>query len=229
MVENIEYRYELKYVISPAIAMLLKKQLGALMQKDVHSIGDDYSYLIRSLYFDDVNSTAYYEKNDGVEYRSKYRLRMYNFDESFIRLENKHKEENMTYKEDCKVSKDVAKALIAGRYDLIITKNAFLQRFISDALTHRLVPSVIVDYKRLAYTYPTSEVRITFDEELRSGRYNLDFFDKNIETTDMYRGNGVILEVKCNEFIPEHILNILNSVPMIRQAFSKFAACRSIK
>ena len=83
---QVEYRYELKYVISDGVAEMLKKQLRAVMELDSHSVCEDYSYIIRSLYFDDYNSSAFAEKVNGEEYRRKYRIRMYNFDDSLIRL-----------------------------------------------------------------------------------------------------------------------------------------------
>ena len=41
--------------------------------------------------------------------------------------------------------------------------------------------------------------------------------------------NEIVLEVKFNEILPEAIAIILSTVPTFRQAFSKFATCRSIK
>ena len=58
MVKPIEYRYELKFLISEAVAALLKQQLKAVMQLDSHSVSEEYSYDIRSLYFDDTYSSA---------------------------------------------------------------------------------------------------------------------------------------------------------------------------
>ena len=229
MVKDIEYRYELKFVISESTAELLKRQLRNVMYLDSHSISEEYSYDIRSIYFDDIYASALREKVNGEEYRAKYRIRMYNYDPSYLSLECKHKDENMTYKESCRVSREVAEALIKKQYMRISSRNSFINRFLSDAISRNLVPSVIVDYRRLAFTYPVSEVRITFDEELRSGRYSSEFFDKDISTIAMYPDGVCVMEVKCNEYIPQHILAILNSVPKLRQAVSKFAICRSIK
>ena len=229
MVRDVEYRYELKFMIPNQAAELLKNQLKQVMSIDEHSVATEYSYTIRSLYFDDIYSNAYYDKLDGVEYRSKYRIRMYNDDDSVIRLECKHKDENMTYKESCTLKRDLIEAILDGKYGMIRTNNEFLNRFLAEAMTRNLRPSVVVDYKRLAFTYPVSDVRITFDSEIRSGRYNTNLFDNNMMTFDALDEGYQVLEVKCNEFIPAHILSILNSVPMVRQAVSKFALCRSIK
>ena len=225
---EIEYRYELKYIITKQVADYLKKELSLVMPRDAHSVSNEYSYLIRSMYFDDLYNSAYYEKVDGIEFRKKYRLRMYNFDSSFLRLECKHKDGNMTYKEDCRISYEEAQKILDADYD-IETDDEFFNRFLLEAKLKQLRPSVIVEYKRDAFVYPLSEVRVTFDEELKSGRYSNDFFNEEIPTIPMYPQDQMVLEVKCNEYIPEHILAIFTNVPMLRQAVSKFALCTEVK
>lgn len=224
-----EYRYELKYEISLASSLLLKQQLKTLMSMDPHSVSEEYSYYIRSLYFDDVNSSAFYEKINGEEFRKKYRIRMYNGNDDHIVLECKYKHENMTYKDSCVINKEVSKIFISGEYGRVLTKNEFLNKFISEAMAKQLRPSVIVDYKRTALTYPTSDVRVTFDSEIRSGRYSSDFFDTELNTLPLLDSQQVVMEVKFNEFLPEHISLILSSIPTLREAISKFALCRNVK
>ena len=226
----VEYRYELKYVISTYWANILKKQLSCVMEMDKHSVSDLYSYDIRSLYFDDCYGNSYYQKIDGVEYRGKYRIRIYNNSSDIIKLECKHKDVDMTYKESCSISKKACDAICQGNYVNIVTNKPFLNKFLVNAHINQLRPEVIVDYRRCAFTHSVSEVRITFDEDIRSGRYNTDLFDKDLITYPiMDADKEVVLEVKCNEFIPQHITAILSSVPKLRQAVSKFAYCRSVK
>ncbi len=225
----VEYRYELKYVISKPIAEMLKKQLSAVMELDKNSKSEKYSYDVRSLYFDDVYSTSLDEKRDGVQFRSKYRIRIYNCSSDYIKLECKHKDIDMTYKEDVELTLPAAKAICEGRYYQIRTDNKFLNKFLANAQIRQLRPSVIVDYRRTAFTHPVSKTRITFDEYIRSGRYDCDLFDENIETVPITKPDEIVLEVKCNDFIPAHITAILNSVPKLRQAISKFAYCRVVK
>ncbi|MGI6510696.1 MAG: polyphosphate polymerase domain-containing protein [Erysipelotrichaceae bacterium] len=225
----VEYRYELKYVISKPIAEMLKKQLAAVMELDQHSKSEKYSYDVRSLYFDDAYSNSLDEKRDGVQFRSKYRIRIYNNSSEHIKLECKHKDIDMTYKEDVTLSLKAALAICEGRYYQILTNNNFLKKFLANAQIRQLRPSVIVDYRRTAFTHPVSKTRITFDEYIRSGRYDCDLFEKNIETVPITKPDEIVLEVKCNDFIPAHITAILNSVPKLRQAISKFAYCRTAK
>ena len=224
-----KYRNEIKFIINKDSAEILKNKLSLIMDLDQNST-EDNSYLIRSLYFDDINSTAYYEKMDGVEYRKKYRIRLYNNDTNFIRLECKYKHENKTSKDQILIDKNICDRIIDGSIkNLKIEEENLLTKFIIDSKLNNLVPSIIVDYKRLAYTYPVSEVRVTFDSKIRSGRYNYNLYDEDLSTYKVIDDNEVVLEVKFNEILPESIAIILSTVPMIRQAFSKFAICRSIK
>ena len=227
-----KYRHEIKFIISKQMCLILKQRLALAMDVDKNSVNLDNTYFIRSLYFDDINSTAYYEKIDGVLYRKKYRIRIYNNDSSFIRLERKWKHNNMTSKDQLKISKENCINLLTNQFDNIdkeLLNNSLMKEFITDIKVFGLKPSVIVDYKRLAYTYPISEVRITFDERIKSGLYNCNLFNMNRITYDVIDNNEVVLEVKFNEVLPEHISIILQTIPMYRQAVSKFALCRSIK
>lgn len=225
-----KYRNEIKFVINKDTAEILKNKLSHLMDIDANSTSEDNSYFIRSLYFDDLYSNAYYEKMDGVEYRKKYRIRLYNSDTSFIRLECKYKHENKTSKDQILIDKSICDKIINGNIEeLDISEPNLLTKFVIDSRSRNLKPSIIVDYKRLAYTYPVSDVRVTFDSKIRSGRYDYNLYDEDLTTYKIIDDNEVVLEVKFNEILPEQIAIVLSTVPMIRQAFSKFAMCRSIK
>lgn len=225
-----KYRNEIKFIISKKMAELLKQRLSLIMSVDTNSYNNDNSYLIRSLYFDNEDSDAYYEKMDGVEYRKKYRIRIYNFDDKFIRLECKYKHNNMTSKDQILIDIEVCSKIIDGKIDEIdLTKDNLLRQFALDYRLNRLTPSIIVDYNRVAFTYHVSDVRITFDSKIKSGLYNYNLFDKDATTYSVIDDNEMVLEVKFNEILPESIAVILQTVPTFRQAFSKFATCRNIK
>ena len=84
-----KFRHELKYLINYGDAELIKQRLRTVLREDSHTIGGKYH--IRSLYFDDYFNTAYYDKLDGADGRKKYRIRLYNLEDNFIRLECKIK------------------------------------------------------------------------------------------------------------------------------------------
>lgn len=224
-----KYRHELKFKISNSAAEVLKQKLSLILKKDKNAYYSDGSYLIKSLYFDDLDSTSYYEKMDGVLYRKKYRIRIYNNNDEFIRLEKKMKHNTYTAKEQILISKDIYSKILNGKLDEIDSPTGLLEEFITNSKTKHLVPSVIVLYHRIAFTYPISEVRITFDSHIQSGLYNYDLFDKEVPMYNVSEPGKQVLEVKFNEVLPLHIANILNDIPSCKEAVSKFAICRSIK
>ena len=189
------YRHELKFIINKAYSEMLKNQLALIMDVDENSI--DNTYFIRSLYFDDINNSAYYEKVDGVEKRKKYRIRIYNLDDSFIRLERKDKDRDLTHKEQTIINKEIYYKIINNDLDDIDLSNNLLKEFVTLIKTKGLKPAVIVDYNRLAYTYPLFDTRITFDENIKSGRFKKDLFSDFL-TYDVL-DDEVVLEVKFNE------------------------------
>ena len=227
--KDYKYRHELKFKISNAAAEVLKQKLSLIMGFDSNAYYEDGSYLIKSLYFDDRDSKSYYEKMDGVLYRKKYRIRIYNNDDSFIRLEKKMKHDNMTAKEQILISKDIYSKILEGKYNEIDNAKGLLQEFLANAKNKGLIPSIVVAYHRTAYTYPISDVRITFDSNIQSGLYTYDLFETDNTMYNVDEIGKQVLEVKFNEVLPLHIASILNDIPSCREAVSKFALCRSIK
>lgn len=226
---NKQYRHELKFRINKSQAILLKHQLSLIMDVDDNSISQDNTYFIRSLYFDDIYNSAHYEKMDGIEKREKYRIRIYNLDDSFIRLERKEKNRDLTYKEQAVLTKEECLNLINGDFDIVFNDNQLVQDFIFKMKMNQIRPTVIVDYKRLAYVYPIEKTRVTFDENVRSGVFNTNLFDKDILTTETLAPDETVLEVKFNNAIPSHIRSVLMTIPSVRIAISKFALCREKK
>ena len=226
MTKTRQYRHELKFTITKKCARILKDRLVKIMNIDENGIN---GYFIRSLYFDTPNQNAYYEKIDGAPYRSKYRIRVYNRDNNFIRLEKKMKHNNMTAKDQVKISKEDCIKILENKLSVFNLDDGLLKEFIVEIKTKNLMPSVIVDYERLALTYPVSDVRITFDSNIKSGKYNYDLFDYGCTSYTVIDDDKLILEVKYNDVLPEPIKAILTTIPSNREAFSKFAAARSIK
>ena len=224
-----KYRHELKFKISNSAAEVLKQKLSLILKKDKNAYYSDGSYLIKSLYFDDLDSSSYYEKMDGVLYRKKYRIRIYNNNDEFIRLEKKMKHNTYTAKEQMLISKDIYSKILNGKIDEIENATGLLEEFITNSKVKHLVPSIIVLYHRIAFTYPISDVRITFDSNIQSGLYSYDLFNKDVPMYDVSEPGKQVLEVKFNEVLPLHIANLLNDIPSCKEAVSKFAICRSIK
>lgn len=219
------YRHEYKYLISRQAAELLKRRLPHIMQPDPHA-GETGQYTIRSLYFDDCNATAYYEKMDGINERTKYRIRFYNYDSSAIKLERKEKLGNLTRKTAQTITKADARALefglAAGCPD---HPEGLCEELRLACLSRALRPRVLVDYDRTPFFCPNGNVRITIDENVRTRPYIAHLFASPRAMIPVLDADQVILEVKFDDFIPSYLLDALADIPKDSLAISKFALC----
>lgn len=219
-------RHELKYFINNAELEVLRSRLNPVMHLDKHCRGGE-GYAIRSLYLDDIDDSAYYDKVAGVMHRDKYRIRIYNYSDREIFLERKRKLGDLIQKSSVQITRRLCEQIISGDpRGLQCASNPLLQDVFVQMRTKLLRPAVIVDYVREAYTHPAENVRITFDMELRSGLHSFDLFNADIPTVSPMDNNTQILEVKFDHYLPEHIKWMLAGVEADRSAVSKYVLCR---
>jgi hypothetical protein len=216
-------RHELKYITSPAVAQSLRSALSALMDTDPNG-NDDGAYLIVSLYYDTIDGAAFFEKLDGIEYRRKYRIRAYNADRSFFKLECKYKLQDRTAKESESIDPQLVRALMSGsQVTADESAGPLTKRFLREVTMMNLKPAVIIQYQRTALVDDDLDVRITFDEQIRMGSYTTDLFASDLPLIPVNPDDSVVVEVKYNEVLPMAIALLLRPVTMQRLAVSKYA------
>ena len=219
-------RHELKYFINPAELQALRLRLRGALVMDSHCV-NGRPYLIRSLYFDDIDDSAFYDKQAGVMHRDKYRIRIYNYSDKTIFLERKRKLGDLIQKSSVQITRRLCDQLIEGNPSgLHKSQNALLQDMFVQMRTRLLRPRVIVDYAREAYLHPAEDVRITFDLSLRTGLSSCDLFNPKLPTVCPHDRNVEILEVKFNNYLPGYIAGLLSGVEAERSAVSKYILCR---
>ena len=215
-------RHELKYLISASAAELLRRRLPCIMQRDPHA-GPAGRYTIRSLYFDDFYAGAYAEKIDGLCDRLKYRIRCYNYDTSYLKLECKEKHGSLTRKRATAVSTEQAAALqantpLADAEGLVLELQ---QKLRWDGLR----PKVLVDYDRTPFVCADGNTRITLDENLRTRPFCTDLNAPWGAMIPVLEPDQVILEVKFDDYLPGQLADALKDIPKTPMAISKFALC----
>lgn len=225
MNQESRYRHELKYDIDYSAYLALRSRIRAVMKPDEHT-GENGKYLIRSIYFDNYTDKALREKIDGAAKREKFRIRWYNDDLSFVTLEKKMKVNNLTRKIDARWSETELRKFIAGDYSFMMSHPAELTRELYVKMqTQQLKPRVVVSYTREPYIFTAGNVRVTFDNEIRSSLFSSDFLSApDIEVTE--EPGHTILEVKYDDFLPEIISCLIQSDDCRQTAFSKYAAAR---
>lgn len=225
---SVPLRHELKFFINPVEYQVLSRVLDTTLHRDPN--GDENNeYHIRSLYFDDIWNSAVVDKLSGVKDRNKYRMRIYNFSDRFIRMECKTKVGSLISKRSIAIPKLLAEQLIAGDpTGLERTRSGLLRDVYREMKINILRPVVIVDYVREAYLHEAEEVRITFDKQLRTGLGSTDIFNPYVPTVSPFDHGEIILEVKYNRVLPPYIRDILCSHVHGAQnsAISKYCWCR---
>lgn len=221
------YRHELKYLCSNAELGLLRVRLSGVMKPDMHTNASGV-YHIRSIYFDDLYNTSYYENEAGVNCREKWRIRTYNNDASRIFLECKGKENGMTQKLSCQIDSGQFTSLIDGNCLAISEENpGLLNRFLILQRNRWLKPKVIVGYTRRPYICREGNVRVTFDQNIFSSTDIERFFDENIRKRPILASGMQLLEVKYDEYIPDYIYHATQMTNMQQITFSKYYISRT--
>jgi len=219
-------RHELKYFINPAELAALRERLQPVLDLDRHCRNGE-PYAIRSLYLDDIENSAYYDKVAGVMARDKYRIRIYRYSDKEIFLERKRKLGDLIQKSSVQITRRLCEQIISGDpWGLQTASNPLLQDVYMQMRTRLLRPAVIVDYVREAYTCPAENVRITFDMNLRSGLHSHDLFNPELPTVSPLDESTQILEVKFDNYLPDHVRGLLAGVQADRSAVSKYVLCR---
>ena len=219
-----DFRHEWKHVINYADLLTLRHRLGAVMERDPHTI--DGKYHIRSLYFDNPDDKALREKIDGVNIREKFRIRLYNWDTSLIKLEKKSKRNGLGTKYSANLTEEEAQKIVDGDLDwMMASDKPLVQELYCKMHYQRLEPKTIVDYTREPFIFKPGNVRVTLDYDIRTGQERTDFLDPEVVTIPA--GDApMLVEVKWDEFLPTIIRDAVTLPDRRVGSFSKYAQCR---
>ena len=83
-----------------------------------------------------------------------------------------------------------------------------------------------MNYRRIAFHEPFSNIRITFDTNISASAEINRFLDGDYFRYPLLKSNEEILEVKFDEILPGHVRNIVNTGSLIPAAFSKYYLSR---
>ncbi len=219
-----QFRNEWKYFISEPERYAIRSRLLEIMEPDSHA--KDGRYMIRSLYFDDYWDSAYHDKMLGVNYRNKYRIRVYNCSDQAIKLERKTKIANYIHKDSAPLTREEYDRILSGDYSFLLASGKSLCREFYYECTARLMrPRVLVDYDREPLIFPHGDVRITFDSHVRAALLCEDIFDPDLPAVEALDPGVLIMEVKYTQFLPRMIREMLPPSADHFMAISKYTLC----
>jgi hypothetical protein len=202
-------RYELKYLLDHESAREVIERLKDYMSPDAY--GDKQgSYNLTSLYYDTENFRFYWEKVEGIKFRRKLRIRLYEStkkvtDKTKVFVEIKQRLNRvtqkrrvvLTFKEAMDFCNDL-KIPKVGKDDLPV-----IEEMIHLLKTHDLKPQCITSYQRQAFVGDEKDpgLRVTFDTNLRYRKEDLDLSSKKMGDF-MLPADRCVMEVKVNDRIP---------------------------
>ena len=224
-----KYRHELKYICRESEMTVIERKLGIVMRPDEHADGNG-EYLIRSVYFDDYHRSRFFENEDGVDPREKFRIRIYNCSDGRISLEKKIKSHGMTGKQSCQIDRETCMRMIEGKpiWDRL-GRHPLLDEWIVQRDTAQLRPVMLGEYVRKPLVYRLGNVRVTFDRHISASPRVAELFDRGISRVAVLPTDWHVLEVKYDDFLPDVIYQLIDSGHLRQTTFSKFyLGCRAI-
>lgn len=218
-------REEKKYRLSTMEASRLFSVMSQVLQ------GDPYnglnSYMVRSLYFDTIQDQDYFEKDEGVEYRKKIRIRVYDASAQKAKLEMKEKCGVSQRKRSLTISREDAMALIDCNYEVLLKyEEPLAMEFYLLMTTELYRPKCVVQYNRIAFATNENNIRITYDSDISSNEGYFNIFDEHLPLYSVLPQDQMVLEVKYNNFLLSYIKDTLLLADKTETANSKYCLCR---
>lgn len=224
--QNGPFRHEFKYALNAMQLATLRQRLPSVLRRDPHA-SPSGSYEVRSLYFDDYRNSCFFDNENGTDPREKFRIRIYDGSDSTIHLECKRKFSGMTQKQSCSISRpDVEKLLRGEPLRWEDNWDPLMKKFYLWLQTRLGRPRVIVSYRRIPFIHPDGNVRVTLDLDITASDRLSSFFDPVIHGRPVMGIGSCLLEVKFDQFLPDHIHRSLQTDRLARVTFSKYYLCR---
>jgi SPX domain protein involved in polyphosphate accumulation len=219
-------RYENKYLMDSKAFYGIYNRSLEYMELDEYNRHDKF-YSISNIYYDTEHDTLIRNSLAKPKYREKLRIRAYGIPEhdAKVYVELKKKVFGLVNKRRTALKLNEA-------YDFVRTGAVpelkdymnkqvigeiqyFLQRY-------DLQPKVYLAYERIAlFCKNNRDLRITFDTNIRSRRYDLRLEDGDYGEELMSRGQW-LMEVKAEKTIPVWLSKMLSEHRMFRTSFSKY-------
>lgn len=218
-------RYEKKYLITASDAERLFSMLSEHMCCDSYCENGN-KYTISNIYYDTPDSSLIRNSLSKPKYKEKLRLRAYGIPDLDTRVffEIKKKYKGIVNKRRSVFTLREAYAF-AGQPEDISLKDYMNPQIIKELqyflTVHKCEPKVYIAYDRAAYFSTDGDIRISFDSNIRTRRYDLrleagDYGDSLIPPE--YR----VMEIKASGNYPLWLCDILTQLRLSMTGFSKY-------
>jgi len=224
-------RFELKYLIPEATALLVRDFVRSYLGMDEFSVGrPNYSYPVHSLYLDSDDLKLYWRTINGDKNRFKLRLRYYSAHPGTpVFFEIKRRMNNCILKQRGGVRQEAVNLLLAGHLPaethLVSGESHQLvavQRFSRLQGDLHAQPRAHIFYMREAYVSDNDEVRVTMDRTVYA-EPNLGFSVKTeMKNPIKSFNNDVILELKFTNRYPDWFHHLVHRFHVMQCGAAKY-------
>lgn len=220
-------RQEKKIVITRDEMSHFIGRLRPVMRQDAHN--GLQGYPIRSLYFDTVTDSDFFDKVNGVEVRRKIRLRCYGPGQEYAKLELKQKSGEYQRKRSLTLSRVDAELLCRGDYrPLLSCPDDFAAEVYALINLYGYRPKAVVEYQRFAFLAQENNIRITFDHNITATESCFDLFSPSLALYPVWDPYLAIMEIKYNGFLLSYIKSMLDEVDRSTLSVSKYGLSRAV-
>jgi hypothetical protein len=228
------HRFEFKYPLDQARYAAIKEEIMNYVEYDSYCLAHpDKAYMVYSLYYDNPDSGAFWEKIDGVKNRKKFRFRIYDLDPKNrpdVYLEIKRKKNVVIIKDRAKLSFDGYNDLVRhGDFSALddkkmpVDQKNVLEEFLFHKCRDGIGPGLIVAYKREAFLgRHHHNVRITFDSDIHT--YDSRDLFSPYKSAQTVLSKEIILELKFTGSLPFWFHYIIQKYDLSRVSHSKYCS-----
>ena len=207
-------RKERKYLLNNQQFVVMHDFITKKMDKDEYFVSHIYTLYFDTEDYDLVNASLMAD-----DYKYKVRLRSYNDGADRLFFEIKSKLNGVTYKRRVQLTNDELQRYLGG--EAIQPSDQVMKEI--DHLYQKLdlSPKIFIAYDRLAYRDPNSDLRITFDTNLRSRNQDLDITNTD-DCQQFFDDQTFIMEVKSKDGMSLWLTSFLTASQIFPNSFSKY-------
>lgn len=210
-------RYELKFLLSLEQKERILHEIAPYMMPDQYG-----KTVIRNLYFDTDNYRLIRHSIEKPVYKEKLRLRSYGREEERVFVELKKKYKSVVYKRRISMPEREALDWLCKGQDAPVESQITREIDYFMEYYQTLRPTVFLSYEREAYVCRAgSELRITFDDEIRCRRENL-CINGALTGMPILPKERVLMEIKTAGGIPLWLTELLTRERIFKTSFSKY-------
>jgi len=206
-------RYEMKYLCSEEQGLALMRGVDSHMQKDPHG-----ESTIQSLYFDTDADDLILASLDKPKYKEKLRARCYglNDGEKDVFLEMKRKMNGIVYKRRVRCKEKDIGSISKDDFSQIGRELKYFYSFYDS-----LYPKMLILYDRTAFADRDSDLRVTFDRNVRYRTEDLNFHT-SLEGESLLPDGCFLVEIKTGVAVPLWLCRLLAENAVNKTSFSKY-------